>query len=337
MSKTKSILLFRVLCAATAPFSACVAGAGQWEIVHHPRVVLFYPADWTISKDIPGALLELSPAPEGAEGSVDERLLIRIEDLPDGETFDSFVDREVATLRKNLEEAAVLGDEPAQRGPHSGRAVHLSHQSGGRKILLELFFFEQDGDIFVITQSGSPSTYETTKPIFHRIVAGIHPLEEFFPTAYFHRDFVIQIPEDWTVKEGMPGTVVAALSPKTWDGDPFRERITVGFEKIPEGMSFDQYADKNFEILLKQLRRARERGKKEPVIGGRRARSLELSHESAGPRTILRVTMVPSGDHVFALIAAGRDPDYSRMRETFNRILNSFASPTPPGEDSLTR
>lgn len=329
----------RVLCAALFFLPFCDSGAAvdEWEVVHHPRVVLFHPADWTIRRDIPGALLDLSPVPGDDEGSVDERLLLRIEDLPDGETFDSFVNREVAAIRENMEEAVVLGDEPAQRGPHSGRAVELSHQSGGRGVLLELFFFEQDGDIFVVTQSGSPSAYETTKPIFHRIIAGIHPLEELFPTAYFHREFVIQIPEDWTIKEGMPGTVVAALSPKTRDADVFRERVTVGFEKIPEGMSFDQYADKNFEILLKQLRRARERGREEFVIGGRRARALELSHESAGPRTILRVTMIPSGDHVFALIAAGRDPDYSRMQETFNRILNSFASPTPPGEDSLTR
>lgn len=319
------------------PFGGIGAAVDEWEVVHHPRVVLFYPADWTISKDIPGALLELSSAPEGAEGSVNKRLLLRIEDLPDGETFDSFVDREVATLRENSEEAVVLGDEPAQRGPHSGRAVELSHQSGEHRIMLELFFFEQGGDIFVVTQSGSSSDYETTEPIFHRIIAGIHPLKEIFPNAYFHRDFVIQIPDDWAIKEGMPGTVVAALSPKTRNADPFRERVTVGFERIPEGMSFEQYAEKNFEILLKQLRGARERGKEEPVIDGRRARAMELSHESTGPRTILRVTMVPSGDHVFALIAAGRDPDYSRMRETFNRILNSFASPTPPGKDSRSQ
>ncbi|MFP4351917.1 MAG: DcrB-related protein [Puniceicoccaceae bacterium] len=339
MNEATVARLFLALCAVNFFHSAGASehDEDQWKVAHHSRVVLFYPPGWTIRTEIPEALLELSPGGDGGVRAEDQRLLLQIKDPPDGETFDSFVDRQVAALREELDDSTILGDEPARRGPHSGHAVELSHQSGGREARIELFFFEQGDDVFLVTLSGESSAHETTRPVFHRIIAGIHPLKEIFPTAYFHQDFVIQFPEDWTVKEGLPGTVVAAISPKTKGNDPFQERLTVGYERIPDGMSFDEYVDRNFKILLTRLRRAREQDRDERTVAGERARSIELSHHTTGVRTILRVTMVPSEERAFTLIASGIDPDYSRMEETFDRILNSFASPTPPGKDSRTQ
>jgi hypothetical protein len=312
-------------------------GQGAWQPVHHPKAILYLPSDWEVRDEVADGVLEGVGPLSGPGDSFNERMVLGIERLPEGDSLEDFVDRSVDTLVDRLKEARLLRRAPARHGRNDGIEIELSHWIGDKETFLRMFFFRFEDHVYVVTQSGRQPDYDDAQDLFDAILAGIHPLPGTSGNVYFHRDFAIRFPESWSVKKGMPGTVVAGISPKSDGRDPFRERVTVGFEPLPDGLSFGEYAEKNFDVLLTRLRATRELDRGEIDLYPGRAAELELSHRSTGERTVLRVVMVPSGGKVFTLICAGQDPEYQSFRPTFERILNSFASPVPPDHSGSIR
>jgi len=149
-----------------------------------------------------------------------------------------------------------------------------------------------------------------------------------------HAEFVVHYPDSWVVKTGLPGTIIAFVSPKSDPSDPFRERVTVGIDTLKGGMKFEEYSSRTHEMLLTRLRRARKLAERTLEVSGASATELELSHLSHGPERIMRVVLIKDDDQVLNLMMSGQSPEYESMRHVFDGILNSFASSSPSVQSS---
>ncbi len=308
---------------------AADSSASDWQVFRHPRVVLFFPPDWqVVETPVAGVAEGISPK-TGADDSYREKLVVRVEPFAaGGSTADPGKVRDVVLRDRGATE--IVGEKAVRRGGIDGFEFEMANGGGEAETRLRVFAFVLGKHLFMVEQTGVGPDMGGFAPVFDRIIEGMVPLREIYPESYQHERFCLQFPSSWSVKRGLPGTAVAVISPKSDSRDKFRERVTVGFEAPPGGMGFQEYSNRNFEVLLTRLRGARKIKEGEIKLPVGTARELELSHTGSGERTTLRVVMFQSGGLYFNMICSGQEPDYQRFRPMFDGILNSFASPRAP-------
>ena len=59
----------------------------------------------------------------------------------------------------------------------------------------------------------------------------------------------IKYPKDWTIQEGLMGSLAAIISPLEDTNDKYRENFNIITENIPENIDLDKYKDASLELL----------------------------------------------------------------------------------------
>ncbi|MBC2603632.1 DcrB-related protein [Puniceicoccus vermicola] len=302
----------------------------EWQSVSHPQMLLFIPSGWEIQTTPDSSDIEATSPLTGEQDDFQEFLLVQVDTVESDESLNQFADSFIDELSENVEDFQQTQREPSEFGDNSGLKIDATAEIDGEKIYLRIFLTQQENRIYVSQFRSNRKDMDGMEPLMDQILAGIHPYETLVGQSYYNNLFVIQFPQDWSVKEGLPGTHVAGISPQTDPKDPFRDRFTVGSQPLKEGMTYDKYVDKNFDTLLSQLPGAQKINEGTRTVAGVEARELELFHRAGGQKTFLRIVMVEKSGRIFTLFCAGMNPDYENFRPTFDKILNSFASPTPP-------
>tara|TARA_R100000027_G_scaffold48943_2_gene37547 strand:- start:2047 stop:3024 length:978 start_codon:yes stop_codon:yes gene_type:complete len=303
-----------------------------WTPIRHPSLYFFLPSNWDIETNPTEVdLIATSQLTDPSDTVRESFTLYVIESKAAPKDLPKLSEEILAELGEEFPDYKHLQSAPAQHGEHSGMAIEGTYNEAGEERYLRVFVLVDNDRVYVIREAGENQTLDGLRPIFDQILSSMHPFSADLGQTYYHSYFFIQYPEDWQVKEGLPGTHVAGLSQKEKWNDPFIERVSVGSEKMKPDVTFEEYADKHFEILLTRLPRANEISRGTPLVGDTRGRALEFSHRGGGHMTTLYIVMVPENDRIFTLIYSGMNPDYDEMKPTFYSILNSFASPKAPG------
>lgn len=329
-SRILSHLLFSFLFLSTASLHGDPSIPESWKTVRHPELIIFFPTDWEIEVTPDTHEIEATSPLSGPDDTYQESLLLRVPKVDEEVSLQDFTDELVQTLIRESDDCEILKRGPAQIGNNPGLKLEAAISREGEQQFSEFFLIKLENRVYIAECQSNDEDFGGLEPVLDAILQGFYPFPVILKKAYFHDHFLIQIPADWMVKEGMPGTHVAIISPKKNGKDPFQDRVSVGSEPLQEGTTFDAYVDKNFKILLTRLPGARKLHSGPRVVGHAEGRELELFHRGGGQKTFLRIIMVPKSGRVFTLFCSGMNPDYQELRATFDDILNSFASPTPP-------
>lgn len=142
---------------------------------------------------------------------------------------------------------------------------------------------------------------------------------------YRHDLFSIQFPVAWQLSESGPGYTVMSVCPKTGSRDPFQERVSVVYDNLGR-RTLAQYVDLNVRALRTNLVEVQILSNGPKSHGGNEGIEVELTHQSAGTRTAMRIFFVEGpGNLVFIIICAGQGRDYTRLQDMFDTIVASFA------------
>ncbi|MEM0966210.1 MAG: hypothetical protein AAGJ81_08700 [Verrucomicrobiota bacterium] len=304
--------------------------ATQWRTIQQREILFFLPEAWKVETDVLDSGFEgISPV-TSKDDPFQERIEVDVVEDRDGRSLTEFATEEIVGLASRLSNLTIITSGPVEHGEHIGLGVEASYTSSWGEMFVEIFFLKTEGRFYEFTVKGQAQDLDRFRPIFDKMLASMRPIPAIFDQVYVNQKFLIQFPSNWEIREGLPGTVVAGVSPRNGRDDEFRERVTVAYERLREGMTFEIYASKMFGVLLERLPGSQEISRRNVMFGNTKGLALELSHKIQRIRTTLEVLIVPDGRQVFVFNCAGRDPDYTSFKPIFSRILNSFASTTPP-------
>lgn len=154
---------------------------------------------------------------------------------------------------------------------------------------------------------------------------------------YQHDLFTIQFPATWQLSESGPGYTVMSVSPKGSSRDTFQERVSVVYDNLGR-RTLEQYVELNVRALRTSLVEVQILSNRRRAYGETEGIEVELTHQSAGQRTAMRIYFVEGqGNLVFIIICAGQGRDYTRMQDIFDASVSSFTPVKFAGEATAAK
>jgi len=135
----------------------------------------------------------------------------------------------------------------------------------------------------------------------------------------------LRVPEGWEAREGHQGAIVALISPREHDDDPFPENVNLTAEVIAREVDLDTYVDRAIEDLEASLTGFELIDRSESQIAGRRARVIEYRVEWDEASYHLLAFLVLDQDRALVLTATATADRFDRWRPLFDVIARSFA------------
>ncbi len=131
----------------------------------------------------------------------------------------------------------------------------------------------------------------------------------------------VSLPADWSIKEGLAGTIVSAVEPAP--ASAFRASVVITTEPLPPFMLFAAYLESHQEQLRETLPQFRQVAARAPPPG---ASSHELAYTFAAGGTACRVSvkLASAGRDIYILTASSAEADTARLAPLWKETLASF-------------
>jgi len=137
-------------------------------------------------------------------------------------------------------------------------------------------------------------------------------------------NFSIKFPKDWENKEGFMGTDVISLSPRENTADQFRENVNVVVEKIPDGMSLNDYFNANLPKLSKVVQNFQNKETGTTTINDNDAQWL-IYAGSIGTINLKSKQYYMVHDNKGYVITCSATPGtYDNFNSVFDEVVQSF-------------
>jgi len=325
-------VILRILFLLTAvAFLPKLCSSSDWDRYDHPEVVFFFPAGWTAPEIGATDRHTVVSRPSGPDDPFQEKIVVSIRDRST-RNLAEVAENMVREYHGEVNLPETNTGTPGEYGRLSGVEFLYVVSTDEGEFRHRIFVAPHRDRLATIHLIGRLPDYEQALPAYEGLAESLVPLDSVYPNFYFDDEFAVQYPDSWILRKGLPGTVAALISPLSGSRDKFRERVTIGIDTLKGGMGFEEYSRRTNQMLLQNLKGSRKVNETTRTVSGKPATELELSHRTHGPKSFMRIILVSDGKHVLNLICTGENPEYEELRETFDRILNSFASLNSPDQ-----
>ena len=137
-------------------------------------------------------------------------------------------------------------------------------------------------------------------------------------------DFSIKFPKEWENKEGFMGTDVISLSPRENAADQFRENVNVVVEKIPDGMSLNDYFDTNLPKLSKVIRDFQQVETGNTIINDNVAEWLIYTGSIGTINLKSKQYYIVHDNKGYVITCSATPGTYDNFKNVFDEIVQSF-------------
>ena len=136
--------------------------------------------------------------------------------------------------------------------------------------------------------------------------------------------FSIDLPRHWEKREGLDGSVIAAVTPLEGADDAWQENVNVTVGPMPEDVTLDKYLRLNMGLMQQFLPNFEQRGYGDITIGRRKGQWVDYTYDIETYRLQTLMYLVEKDGMVYIITFTGEAKSFPAYVKTFRRIVKSF-------------